>query len=656
MRLCFAMLSLLFCTGAWAGETGMVPSDEPLHKPVTLAVKGKSLADVMTLLAKQTGAKVRVRKDIADQKTSLFVDARPLKYVLDGLSTIFGYRWSIVKSGSGTIYELWEPEKGKLARRAAVEGALELSRQAFDSLMRQYVQLSATDPSKLRAMRDALLERRGRLTHEEVMQCELIDRVLHETWVGAGIAKLCLSLSPDAFTALRSGGRVYFDTDTSEAEWRIPDDMAKQFTARLVQNWRGVSGSRPSGHYNLRMNPLAASRGQLYFQPDLNVYAAQSGKLILSSSSQIGGSVTIPKLEPTDPQIRLPNSGNAEMLDKSVAFSARELVDECDLSGQTDRSSPTIVSRSDLLALLHRKLGVQIISDYYTDWLPCEPGKAHTVRQILDSLGNGTEPSADPKWGWDGECLYVRERFPYTKDAAEVPNRLLERWRHDYARQQCFDLDDTADIASLTNDQLTWAGGIYWERLIRVKGVKYTQACVFPNIAGSMRQFRFYGSLDEGQKRLACGNGLGTGSLSTLQADRLDGVMASMNEDWDRCDTEVRRVGVYNEYGIRIDKPDADTTMPVSVRIEKRQSRGYLLGLGDTYRYTVTASSPEDAWRKFLSKSSDGCRGPHYFARDVGYAMILAFQDGSTRELLMPLYEPIEDTSVGIHHGPQAHD
>jgi hypothetical protein len=95
-KLYLFLLSLLLCTGAWAGEDGALANNQPLSKPVTLAVKGESLSYIAGMLGKQTGVKLRVTKDITEQKATIFVDFRPLKDVMDGLSTI-GYRWSVVK-------------------------------------------------------------------------------------------------------------------------------------------------------------------------------------------------------------------------------------------------------------------------------------------------------------------------------------------------------------------------------------------------------------------------------------------------------------------------------------------------------------------------------------------------------------------------------
>jgi len=53
-------------------------ADDPvLKKPVTLAVKGEALADIMPMLQDQTGVLLRVSADTADRKSTIFVDNKP---------------------------------------------------------------------------------------------------------------------------------------------------------------------------------------------------------------------------------------------------------------------------------------------------------------------------------------------------------------------------------------------------------------------------------------------------------------------------------------------------------------------------------------------------------------------------------------------------
>jgi hypothetical protein len=217
----------------------------------------------------------------------------------------------------------------------------------------------------------------------------------------------------------------------------------------------------------------------------------------------------------------------------------------------------------------------------------------------------------------------------------------LNQWKNDFARRQYFDLDDTTGIMNLTDDQSTAWGGV-WTVLFMVRGVKYTHYCTRTSWSDSNEQstFRFYGSLDDSQKRQVCGTtGLSATSLSIPQSACLARVTAA-TQDWDVNGSLVRRVGVYNSYGVRIDKPDA--SLPVSIRIEKRESRNYTVESLTTTPQNVTASSPEDAWNQFLKKCPDTCAKPHFFARDAGYVMVLTFQDGSTKEIPMPVAEPVE--------------
>lgn len=78
-----------------------LPTDPGLDKTVNLAIKGEALWDVMKMLNKQTGVQLRASHEIVDQKATIFVDNKPLREVMNGLVTVFPYKWTGSRSGRG---------------------------------------------------------------------------------------------------------------------------------------------------------------------------------------------------------------------------------------------------------------------------------------------------------------------------------------------------------------------------------------------------------------------------------------------------------------------------------------------------------------------------------------------------------------------------
>lgn len=655
MRLLYLfVLSMLFCCTCVLGAQEPSPPDaQALSKPVTLAVKGEALSDIADMLSKQVGTAVRVARDIADRKVTVLVDKRLFKDVLNELEAIFGCRWSIVKSSSGvTIYEIAEPQKARLAREAAMKSAEDAVWEEWEARIRQAIQMSVTGDRKKMSDIYKQMAMKREMTDEDRLQYGLYAAASD---IGSCIGRLYLSLPPESREMLRSGCEIYFDTETSEPQYRIPKAIADDITTKLA-DWPHTP--KPTGSYNFEID-ASVSDGQLLSQPCCSQYTLdKDGKW--KPGGAMGGAlcspVVVPKARPTYPQTKLPRQGDDSILDKQTSFTARELADEADLFGQTESSPHIYAGRSDILSLLHRKLGLQVISDHYMGWAEYKPGEPVTARQMLTGEWDTRsaeakafpwhgyfdtyKPRPAPDWGWDGSCLYIREQYPYELTAGEVPNRLLKLWRAHYAQRQYFDLDDTAGIDSLTDERsASWQRN--WGRLIKVRGTDYSHA-EYPTI-GCTSEFKFYGGLSDSQKRRVLSDGLRVQDLSLAQVDLLVQCIPEAEESQKASDSQLRRVGIYKGR-FRVDRPGADSVMPASVRIDRRPSQNYALFIDSPFGKQITAMSPEDALSQFRKQHPGLDKNPYFLGRDAGYILTLQFPDGTTKELPIMLYEPAQTT------------
>src|SRR5690606_22131693 len=111
-------------------------------------------------------------------------------------------------------------------------------------------------------------------------------------------------------------------------------------------------------------------------------------------------------------------------------------------------------NRSDILALLHRKLGLQIIADHYSEWGSWDAATARPLKEILSRFETMRDCStAEPCQaysGFDGEFLYMRAKDVRLCNAREIPNRLLRPWQAAYARHGCLGLNELGEIALLS--------------------------------------------------------------------------------------------------------------------------------------------------------------------------------------------------------------
>lgn len=674
-KLCLIILAMSLCPSVWADDGALPQGDQTLSVPITLAVKGESLSDIAMVLSKQAGAKLRVASDVADQKATIFVDKRPLADVMQGLATIFGYRWSMVKHSDGSkVYELWESASTKRAREEAAQGVLGAAWQEMDRRIREIARISPQERDKLRAELRALEDRRqqqGLTKDEEERLSAVRDRVA----AAAPVAKVYAALPAEVIQALRSGCKVCFDTDTSESEWRLPRGVFAEIAA-LYGDAASASppysslhaGRAPDGGCNACIS-FIPYRNQIWYHAFCSLYWTAKGsdpKMRMVVGANL--TVTLGDAKPQRPETKLPSSPDGDALAKQVSFAPKELSDEAGLYGQTEKSPSISVNRSDVLSLLHKKLGLQSISDHHSRWFTWTAVGAQSVKHLLDHFTEMISESdresragspwaaesrrSDPMWGWDGSCLYMRERFPYEPDAIETPNEPLRRWRANLAEDHCLSLEDVAEMARLADGQARELL-VNWDRLIKVKGVDYDTCDILNPSSRTKPALQLYSCLTDVQKRAVKAGGLPTASLRPDQYDILAKCVGSPDEDAGPAagsgsaftdDPAGRRVGIYRN-GIRLDKPQADAMLPMAVRLLRRQSDIYnLTGHGSADRAQgpgTKAASPEDALQQFMKASPSMAKGPHFLGRDMGYVMLFTFADGTTRECPITLYEPV---------------
>ena len=652
------LIFVLCCIHAWANEVAAIPNESPLNKPVTIEAKGESLSDIMAMLSKQSGVKLRVTRAIADQKATIFVDKMPLSTVLNGISAIFNYRLSAVKLKDSTIYELWESPKAKLAREAAIEGTLGAAFQELDKRVREVSQMSPEAQDSMLTEVDGLIKRNLNDEHLTEEERKRMMTNIQQAGLGATLAKLYASLPADYISAIRSGCTIYFDSDTTESKWRLSQALLNEInrkTIREIPAWNsGPDGGCNVGlTFDIKGDILSA---HFFAEGYWTKAGPGEGKCIQMGSSP-GGDIPIGKVNQDEPEIKLPYSTSVGVLDKEVSFTTKELIEEANLYGETESQLPVHVNRSDIQSLLHKKIGMQSISDHHSTWYAWDVEGTQTAKYILDHINEMIDKSdmkeilakgslkSDPTYGWDGKCIYMRERYPYELDVAETPNRIIRKLRTNLSENRFLNIDDVADIASLTDGQESILKYfLNWDRLIKIRGVDYSDTDRSNEGKSLDPTIRFYSSLTDIQKRALRSSGIRTADLRVDQLDLLAQCTGKfIQEDQSNADSS-RRVGVWWK-STRIDQPQSGSMMPVQVKLTKFENQAYVIRIvmegENTTGSDVTASSSKDAWDQFVGMYPDLSKRPYFFGKNIGYVMVFTFSDGSTKVYPIEFFQPV---------------
>jgi hypothetical protein len=594
------------CLPALCTETSDPTSG--LDKPVTLAVKGESLIDVVRMMEKQTAVKLRVSKDIQEQKVTIFVDKMPLRDVMNGICTVFDFRFSFkVSHNSDTkVYEIWEPEKNSETRVNTTIQAEADAWKRVETLIAKgiaYSSLDAEERAKIRA------EIPADTKDTDLRELADLYRLIDEDPLTSTLISL-VDTDPRILDALRSGLSVHFDNRSTESDWKVPQSVLEGLPA--IAKLYPTDGLPELLASYAKGNESKYAFMHLGFSPELNTnrnsvsvrwyfeYSRSGG----SSCSLLNdfGSADLKNEDRTTVQVSLPHAGDPEFLDRKVSLTAAELVKEAALPDTVKPSHGIQVNRSDILALLHKHIGVQVISDHYSFWHRMDPVQERSVAEVLDrfscdplTAGSGRS-SQEAVRGWDDRLLYMRIQQRALADAAEIPNAPLRRWRDVSRKHGCLGLDELSEIAWLSDNQIKGLQLTAGFHGIDAPSLDQLETGTF--VTDSAAALKLYGLLDKVQRQQALAAGTPIDSFIREQymilAEMLNKVVKP---------GIIFKAGVYKGE-IRVDKQDTGKQMqPVTLQISS--------SLGSGYQYNppnleasewIVAETPADAWRKVSAK------------------------------------------------------
>ncbi|HET6455456.1 MAG TPA: hypothetical protein VFI02_13715 [Armatimonadota bacterium] len=620
--------------------------DARLDKPITLSVKGEALADILPLIEKQTGVRLKVAYDIADQKATIFVDDKPLKEIMAGLKTVFQYTWSYTDFKGERRYSLSMPIKLRRQRDNWRKQAIDKAWPEFEAEVKRL----ADRPVKTREELDKMFEQTEFTAERTIPPVYLVSNFDWERREKA-VAHLYQTLSSDLVKALRDGMTICWSLDSPEPEWKIPAALQEEFREGTIYyhvelNFPETRTKKDYGTLNVELSVPSSSDKfvvevleRVGKAPDTTGYG---GKIYEKSLRRI-----VPFPKNSLPRKAVP--------DGEVSFTEKELEDEAGLpkSPQPWRNE-IYVNRSDLLALFHKKLGLQIISDHYSHWYSWQAADKCPVKGFLESFERfpgarpgelkplGEFPGGRPgelkpldepdvpehytnylaeqhpaaDWGWDGRLLYMRTMDPVRMDSREIPNRTLRRWQA-ASGAGSLGLNEMAEMGVLPKDQRDMLE-INHDRL----GIEVGRGGI-----GLDPAIRFYGLLSPSQRQLMLDGRLGTQAFNAEQRSALLALVPrAMNPEG----RKGSRVGIYDKAGRRVDKPDAAASevYPEFVRLAIKSQEEWYATEDRQVAKTLDAALKElEDWERPLLRK---------FVHTT-YEMTLIYADGAetTRHMLI---------------------
>lgn len=614
-----------------------------LTKPVSLAVKGKSVSDVLKTIQKQTDVKILASKDTADQKVTIFVDNKPLNDVMQAISTLFGYEWVKTGSADDITYVLNDSKHLQAERERRY---LEARTKAWNDLFEiinykaDFASTNTTELSMLQKQLESIPEK----DKDEKTRLQLIALTEYnadKNPIQKTLYKVFCQIPLVSRQMMASGADIRLDTMTTEPSWKISAD-----TANLISNsWGGGLTSDENG-FSSRGSSAATQTIFVHFtsktdgdtiliQATLTRCSEEPVKIsnlpgcFIPDPIQPSQTYTIGKMSidnSVDFSESLPNESLADKLQTKLTLQTSDLPKGSISKGKT----PPTVNRSDVLALLHDKLGFQIVADHCSEWYKKISINGGSLGDVIDQT---LKTKMQSNIGWDGKILYSRAKNTYLAFAAEVPNRVLAKWQTTYKKNGMFSLDDYADMVVKSTPAQQ-------DRLFRNWNyLGLGPSNVFPGNWFRSPVIQLYGILSDKQRNETFASGTFVADLNKNQFVSLAGMLNSDLQLMSGDDPVTKLmgesvmfagVGVYKN-GVRLDKnqPIASDNPPVTIILRGGPVDSIALENPALTEYDVTT---EDSATVTNTEATETTSNDSKQVSPQVYMMSIVFKNGEVAE------------------------
>lgn len=443
-------------------------TEERLAQKVTLEVRRTGVANILSVLSKQTGVDLRAGVNqndwqVRDRKMNIFCKDLPLSNLMNSIARVMKFKWSREKTKSGAYaYRLYMDRKTLLDQEA--RQAREEERRARAEAERRQNALSVY--AKAAEMSDAEL---ANLRNENP---------LAYVFAASGLAKPMQGLFaevPSLSRALLSGQCV----DVAAAS------LSPQAQAMLGDVWKGISRLMSAFKSN-REEPQAGadvdlSNARIRINPHLEVMGNAPSVLlgtigiwrgngpeailpVVDPQGNIGklfGEVALEAMETgksardmeSDVSNRLAAALATDMKADSAPEPKKPRPDDPSLRAKI-RMKPGLTELEDVLSAVADASGIAVVSDSFRSGFSrfnafVPPDGEVELAELLERIEDGFQ------YDWDkpGAALEFRDKKWFARRAAQIPDAWIEAWREKLKKTGMLELEDIAQICSLTPEQ-----------------------------------------------------------------------------------------------------------------------------------------------------------------------------------------------------------
>lgn len=502
--------------------------DSRLDQKVTYEAKQKTVSEILEDLTKQTGVTLKAGQnskdwESRDVKMCIFARDLPLRKLMNSMARVMKFRWTREGKEGEYVYRFYMSER---TRREAEERRIreeenrqkwltEKRRKALESYLATATLASASvSPAELEKLKteNPFLYA---LAKAEILQP--LTGLLREApgamdaiMTGQYLTVPATTLSPEGQNLLIKSMQNLrrFENKLGGMERPLSDDIASKIDqAKISINWNLEElGNIPDMGFMLGMIRISVGGENVHIpliDPNSSIARFIGNALIKTEEG-------VPIEEALKPSI-----SDIEKVIRSEEFQTGEPEpehpDEPALHEKYN-FKPQDNNFVEVMAELSKITGLSIVSDNYFSYglnLGMMRGKNQNeereLKDILDSLAKGYGYN----WEKHGEVIEFQDKKWYQKRTALIPQDWIRAWREKLKKTGTLEIDDLAQIASLSPEQLR--ANIASEEV-------FARANLMSIYFVHKDTLRLYGALDENRRAVLFSGGL---DLHLLTPDQL---------------------------------------------------------------------------------------------------------------------------------------
>jgi len=481
--------------------------DSRLDQQVTYEAKQKRVIELLSELSEKTGVTLKAGQnskdwESQDVKMNVFVKDVPLRELMASMARVMKFRWSREGKEGDYTYRFYMTRKTKLeaeARRTREEDerqkrlaekrskALATYSQAANLAPEELAKLKTENPFLYAVSSTGILSSLGAFLAESPAAAEAL-------MTGRAASISAASLSGAGQQALLKSMQQLrrFENTLTDTNRPLPDDISDNIgqVNVVINRFMEDMGAMPQvpefilGEMSISYGGHDVMFPIPIFDPEGGLAKLFGKALIKSQEEGVPLKDSLKGLEFEAMKVL-----QTEMKKADAGEPEPEHPDEPALHAKI-KFKPEESQLASVQAELAKASGLSIVSDCYgPGWAITQfgGGEELELKTILDKIAE----AYGCNWEKHGSILEFRDRKWYEKRAALIPWAWLESWRQTLMKTGTLDLDDLAQVASLTIAQVNGNFSKEDKVLSRPLMVAWHS---------SRDVLRLYGSLDEAQK------------------------------------------------------------------------------------------------------------------------------------------------------------